>query len=95
MSTLHDALSEYLATRRALGTQLGWPKSSLRRFVEFVEAQGADFVTTNVAVRWAAQSVGVQRATHARRLGIVQGFAAWLQAPDTRTQVPPHGLLPA
>lgn len=95
MSALHDALTEYLATRRALGTQLGWPESSLRGFVDFVEAQGADFVTTEVAVRWATQSVGVQRATHARRLGIVRGFAAWLQATDSRTQVPPHGLLPA
>ena len=47
------------------------------------------FVTTEVAVRWAVQSVGVQRATHARRLGIVRGFAAWLQATDART---PNGL---
>lgn len=95
MSALHDALTEYLATRRALGTQLGWPELSLRRFVDFVEAEGAEFVTTDLAVRWAVQSVGVQRATHARRLEIVRGFAAWLQATDTRTQVPPHGLLPA
>jgi len=95
MSALHEALTEYLATRRALGTQLGWPESSLRRFVDFVEAQGAEFVTTDVAVRWAVKSVGVQRATHARRLEIVRGFATWLQATDTRTQVPPHGLLPA
>ncbi len=27
MSALHDALTEYLATRRALGTRLGWPES--------------------------------------------------------------------
>jgi integrase len=95
MSALHEALTEYLAMRRALGTQLRWPESSLRRFVDFVEAQRAEFVTTTIAVRWAVQSVGVQRATHARRLGIVRGFAAWLQATDTRTEVPPHGLLPA
>ena len=95
MSALHDALTEYLATRRALGTQLAWPESSLRRFVDFVEAQDAEFVTTEIAMRWAVQSVGVQRATHARRLEIVRGFAAWLQATDARTHVPPHGLLPA
>jgi integrase len=95
MSALHDALTEYLATRRALGTQLRWPESSLRRFVDFVEAQGAEFVTTELAMRWAVQAVGVQRATHGRRLGIVRGFAVWLQATDARTQVPPHWLLPA
>ncbi len=95
MSALHDALTEYLATRRALGTQLRWPESSLRRFVDFVQAQGAEFVTTELAVQWAVQSVGVQRATHARRLGIVRGFAAWLQVTDARTQVPPQRLVPA
>ena len=95
MSALHDALTEYLATRRALGTKLGWLESSLRQFVDFVEAEGMAFVTTDLAMRWAIQSVGVQRATHARRLQIVRGFAAWQQATDTRTQVPPHGLLPA
>jgi integrase len=95
VSALHDALTEYLQTRRALGTQLGWPESSLRRFVDFVDAEGAEFITTEIAVRWAVQSVGVQRATHARRLEIVRGFAAWLQATDTRTHVPPHRLLTA
>lgn len=95
MSTLHADLTEYLATRRALGTQLRWPASSLRRFVDFVEAEGADFVTTDIALRWAVQPVGVQRATHAGRLRIVRGFAAWLQAKDPRTQVPPQRLLPA
>jgi integrase len=95
MSALHDALVEYLATRRALGTQLAWPESSLRNFVDFVEAEGADFLTSELATRWAFRSVGVQRATLARRLAIVRAFAVWLQAVDARTQIPPMGLLPA
>jgi integrase len=95
VSALHDALTEYLQIRRALGTQLRWPESSLRRFVDFVDAEGTGFVTTEIAMRWAVQPVGIQRATRARRLGIVRGFAAWLQATDTRTQVPPNRLLPA
>lgn len=94
MSALRDALSDYLNTRRALGTQLGWPESSLRRFVDFVEGQGTEFVTTDLALRWATQSVGVQRATLARRLGIVRGFATFLQATDARTQIPAPRLLP-
>jgi integrase len=95
MSALQDALTQYLATRRALGTQLAWPESSLRRFVDFVETEGGEFITVETAVRWAVQSIGVQRATHARRLGIVRGFAVWLQATDPRTQVPSQRLLPA
>jgi integrase len=94
MSALHNALTEYLAARRALGTQLKWPESSLRRFVDFVAAEGAEVVTTDLAVRWALQAEGVQRATHARRLAIVRGFAVWLQAEDGRTQVPPQRLFP-
>lgn len=95
MSALHHALTEYLAARRALGTRLKWPESSLRRFVDFVDAEGAEVVTMEIAVRWAVQAQGVQRATHARRLAIVRGFAVWLQAADRRTQVPPQRLLPA
>jgi len=95
MNVLHDALTEYLATRRALGTHLRWPESSLRRFVDFVEAEGAGYITTEAVLRWVVQSVGVQRATLARRLGIVRGFATWLQATDTRTQVPPRGIVPS
>lgn len=95
MRPLHDALTEYLAARRALGTQLLWPESSLRKFVDFVEAERAEFLTTELAVRWAVRSAGVQHATHARRLAIVRAFAVWLQATDARTQVPPQGLLPA
>lgn len=95
MSVLQDTLSQYLATRRALGTQFLWPGSSLRKFVDFVETEGAQFVTTELAMRWALRSVGVQRATYARRLAIVRSFAVWLQATDTRTQIPPQGILPA
>lgn len=95
MSALRDALVEYLATRRALGTQLAWPESSLRNFVDFVEAEGADFLTSELATRWAFRSVGVQRATLAGRLAIVRAFAVWLQAVDARTQIPPMGLLTA
>jgi integrase len=94
MSTLHDALSQYLTMRRALGTQLRWPESSLRRFVDFMDRERAEFITTELAMRWAVQPAGVQRATHAGRLRIVRGLAAFLQATDPRTHVPPQQLLP-
>jgi hypothetical protein len=65
MSALHDAFTDYLTTRRTLGTQLRWPESSLRNFVE---AEGDQVLTAGLTRRWAFKSVGVQRATHARRL---------------------------
>ncbi len=45
-------------------------------------AERAEFLTTELAVRWAVRSAGVQHATHARRLAIVRAFAVWLQATD-------------
>jgi len=95
MSPLQDALAQYLATCRALGTEHRYPSIALRRFVEFAEDNAAEFVTINLALRWAVRPVGVKDATRARRLGIVRGFARWLHATDSRTQVPPHGLLPS
>jgi integrase len=95
MSALHESLTTYLATRRALGTQLRWPETSLRRFVDFVENEGAEFITIDLALRWAVAPVSVKPATRARRLDVVRGFAVWLHATDPRTRVPPKGLLPA
>src|SRR3954471_603392 len=37
----------------------------------------------------------VQRATWARRLGMVRRFASWLSTIDPRTEVPPRRLLAA
>lgn len=95
MSALHDSLTNYLAMRRAFGTQLRWPESALRRFVDFLETEGAEYITIDLALRWAVAPVGIKPATHARRLDLVRGFAVWLHVTDPRGQVPPKGLLPA
>lgn len=95
MKCLRDALAEYVRIRRALGSQLRWPASALRRFVDFLEQEGATFITTHLAVRWATEPAEVQRATRAARLSIVRRFAAWLSVFDPRTQIPPPGLLAA
>lgn len=93
MSTMHDALTQYVALRRALGTKLEEPARTLEDFVGFLERQGSDFITSELALRWAMEPQGVQRATWARRLGMVRRFAAWLVTIDARTVVPPHRLL--
>ncbi len=95
MSSLHDSLTEYLQFRRKLGTQLREPEITLGRFLDFLKAEGAEWITVDCAVRWSTLPVGVQPATWARRLGHVRGFARWLKATDPRTEIPEHGILKA
>ncbi len=95
MSALHAALRQYLEVRRALGSTLVEPASTLARFVTFLEREGATPITTARALQWAMAPQGVQRATWARRLSMVRRFATWLHARDPQTEVPPHGALPA
>jgi len=95
MSPLRVALGQYVALRRALGAQFHEPALTLGRFVATLEREGVEVLTTARALQWAQAPVGVQRATWARRLSQVRGFATWLQASDPRTEVPPPRLLPA
>jgi len=95
MTGLHEALTQYVTIRRALGTRLAEPAFTLRQFVTFLEREGSSRITTALAVRWAMASPGVQRATWGRRLSMVRRFAAWLSAFDPHTEVPPQRLLPS
>lgn len=95
MSALRDSLAAYVALRRALGTKLKEPAATLGQFVTFLEKEGATFITTERAIRWAKEHAWVQRDTWARRLSMVRGFASWLSTQDPRTQIPPARALKA
>lgn len=93
MSALRESLESYLVLRRALGTRLVEPGRALSVYVRLLEAEGVDHITTESAVRWARRPDWAQPATWARKLTAVRGFAAWLAAGDSRTEVPPYGVL--
>jgi integrase len=93
MSVLSCAVDEYLALRRTLGFKLTGVGRVLQQFVRFAESEGAEWVTTDVALRWATQPAKASPAHWARRLGIVRQFAQYFSAVDPRTEVPPP-LLP-
>lgn len=93
MSALRDALAAYISLRRALGTRLKEPAETLGQFVDFIEKEGATFITTERAIRWATQHDWVQHNTWARRLSMVRGFASWLSTSDPRTEIPPKGAI--
>ena len=93
MNSLDQALNEYIAIRRALGFQLREAASCLRNFVAFLQTEGASYITTELALRWATQPAKAQPSTWAWRLGMVRRFAAWHSAMEPRTEIPPPGLL--
>jgi integrase/recombinase XerD len=94
MNTIRETVEEYLTMRRALGFKLRAAGARLLKFVTFMEQQRASFITHELALRWAQQSLVVQPSTWAQRLSFVRGFARYRSATDPRTQIPPEGLLP-
>ena len=94
MHPLHTTLTHYLDVRRALGFNLQETGTLLHQCVHFVHQEGAPYITTDLALRWATQPQRTHPAHWARRLGMVRRFAPYCRALDTRTEVPPHGLLP-
>jgi len=93
MKSLQAHLTEYIAARRALGTQLQEPAKTLRGFIAFLGRKKAKFITIPLALGWSQQSKNVQRATWARKLSMVRQFARWLSVLEPRHQVPPPRLL--
>lgn len=95
MGALRDSLIQYVAVRRALGATFYEPALALDHFVDLLECEGAEFITTDLSMRWAMASKLVERATWGRRLSQVRGFARWLNAVDSRNEIPPTRLLSA
>ena len=93
MSNLHQILSDYLATRRAMGYKLQHADRRLLEFVESVLVQGSSCITTKLALQWATQPLGASPNWFATRLGLIRQFALYAQAFDPRTEVPPHHLI--
>jgi len=92
---LRAALADYLRIRRTLGYKLTKDERALRNFVAFLEASGAERVTTELALDWATLPENAHPASLANRLTIVRQFASYLQTIDPATEVPPSRLLRA
>ena len=76
-----------------MGFQLNDVARQLNKFVSHLDEQGLSHVNTAVAVSWISQ-LHVSAATKAGRFGMVRHFAQYLQAADSRHEVPPAGMFP-
>jgi integrase/recombinase XerD len=94
MNTLRQAVRDYLNMRRNLGFKLREAGKGLLDFVTFMEQHRAAYITQALALAWAQQPLSVRPAHWAKRLSFVRGFARHRSATDSRTQIPPQGLLP-
>jgi integrase/recombinase XerD len=94
MTTLRQAVHEYVSMRRDLGFKLREAGKGLLNFVTFMEQHRASCITQALALAWAQESSNAQPAHRAQRLSFVRGFAQYRSATDPRTQIPAPGLLP-
>ena len=94
MSTLREALTDYLRIRRRLGFEMPQDGRLLEGFVEFCEQAGAERITTQLALTWARTPVHAHPHSWRRRLGVVRGFARHVATIDPASEVPSTDLLP-
>ena len=94
MKKLRKALEEYLRVRRTFGFKLRMAGDALHKFVSFLERKKSSVITTKLSLSWATQLSNVQPAQWANHLGMVRQFAMYHSATDSRTEIPPEGLLP-
>ena len=94
MTSFTALLDQYLVERRRYGADLASSGLILRPFVAFADAEGDEWITTDLFLRWKDRFGTAGTHTWAIRLSVVRGFAAWLQGIDPRTEVPPRGLIP-
>ena len=94
MTTIRNAIDEYLTLRRALGFKLAKHDRLLNDFVDDLEHAGASTITIAAAVAWATKPVAAQPVQWSARLCVVRGFARYLHAIDPAVEVAPVGLLP-
>jgi hypothetical protein len=85
MSTLEQALTDYLRLRHSLGHELAEAAWLLPGFVAYLDAHGSSTVTIEAALAWAQQANTDGRVTTVgpRRMTAARGFARYLADIDT------------
>lgn len=94
MTSLRQALADYLRVRRRLGFEMPQDGRLLEGFVGFLERAGAERITTELALAWARQPVDAHPHRWRQRLSVARGFAQHLATIDPASEVPSKDLLP-
>jgi integrase/recombinase XerD len=94
VTTVREALADYLRIRRRLGFEMPQDGRLLEGFVEFLERAGAQRITTEVALMWARLPVHAHPHRWRQRLSVARGFARHLATIDPASEVPSTDVLP-
>ena len=94
MNPLSEELARYLSLRRSMGFGLHRAEKLLGQFLAYCAAEGVEFVTVEVALRWAALPEGASENWVSGRLGVVRPFSRHLALLDDRHKVLPSNLIP-
>jgi integrase len=95
MSSLRDALADYLQLRHRLGFTMPQDGRLLEGFVSYLEQAGAERITTDLALEWARLPGQAHPSYWRQRLSVARGFARHLAMLDPDSEVPSLDLLPA
>jgi integrase/recombinase XerD len=95
MTSLRQALSDYLRIRRQLGFELKATERQLQDFVAFLEQAGAERITCELAVMWARLPTDAHPHRWGQRLSMVRCFARYVATLDASSEVPSTELLGA
>jgi hypothetical protein len=87
MTVLEDRLGEYLHVRRQLRFKLKLDGDLLKDFVAFLQAAGAQRITTELSVTWTRRP-GASGRYRMARPSMVRGFAQYLATIDTANEIP-------
>lgn len=94
MTSLENALTNYLTIRRRLGFKLGRHGQLLRELIAYLNEHGAATITTELAVAWARRPVNAHASWWGARLSVARVFARYLKTINPATEVPPIDILP-
>ena len=72
MTDLRQALADYLAMRRAMGSRLARAEKLLAQFLTYLEERGQTRLRIANAVAWATEPTGADPSWSAHRLGAVR-----------------------
>jgi integrase len=95
MTSLRQALSDYLRIRRQLGFELKETERQLEKVGAFLEQAGAERITSELAVMWARLPTGAHPHRWGQRLSMVRCFARYVATLNPASEIPSTELLRA